>query len=819
MRLRKTRLAIAVLAWLALGLVSLFYGFMTALAQDLPQFEVAQLAQQSNGVIYADDGKTVLGVLRSDQYRVLVHWNQIAPVMRNAVVSIEDRRFYHHGAIDPVGMGRAAIVNIWTGTLAQGGSTITQQLVKNRWHPAQARKRSLKRKIIESALAYQVEQHWSKQKILEEYLNTIYFGHQSYGVEAAAEVYFGVHAKDLQPHQAALLAALVQNPTAYDPIRHPLRAQERRALVLGKLLEQGYIDAFEYRLADSKPLLPADRPIGFPPEKKTIASYFVDYVRQQLINLYGRQRALGGGLRVYTTLNPRLQRLALQAVRATLPKRRPEAALVAINPPTGEVRAMVGGRDYTNKAYGKFNLATDAVRQPGSAFKMFVLVAALEEGILPQSQFNSHRLLIEMPGRSVWSVHNDEGAYRGNIPLTTATTYSDNTVYAQLALRIGTERIRRVAHLMGIARPIGADPAIALGGLRHCCTPIEMALAYSTLANEGVRVTGSLHVRRPGPGEVPDPTLTPIAIRRVEDSSGHLVDRNTPRRAQVISRESALQAIEMLRSVVRIGTARKINNFPRPVAGKTGTTEEFVDAWFVGMTPTLTTAVWNGFPTIRVPMLTQYKGGPVFGGTYPALLWKAFTQPALEGTKVHNWPPPVEVSGAEVRIDPATGKLAGPNCPRARVLVMAYAKMPTETSRCTGTVIPTPEVTSRTARQAQLTLDRAGLLPDILQAVPPAGEPAGKVFAQDPPPGEPIELGSRVRVSIAKPVTWVTVPDLIGLDVTAARSALKVAGFKVRETEGSYGKPIGRVYSQYPIPLVLGAKGALITLIVSDGTD
>jgi penicillin-binding protein 1A len=818
MRLRKTRLAIAFFAWLALGLVSLFYGFMTALAQDLPQFEVAQLAQQSNGVMYADDGKTVLGVLRSDQYRVLVHWKEIAPVMRNAVVSIEDRRFYHHGAIDPVGMGRAAIVNIWTGTLAQGGSTITQQLVKNRWHPAQAGKRSLRRKIIESALAYQVEQHWSKKKILEEYLNTIYFGHSAYGVEAAAEAYFGTSARNLQPHQAALLAALVQNPTAYDPIRHPKRATDRRALVLGKLLQQGYIDGFAYRLADSRPLLPRGRQIGFPPEKRTVASYFVDYVRAQLINLYGRKRALGGGLRVYTTLNPRLQRIALKAVRTTLPRRRPEAALVAINPPNGEVRAMVGGRDYSNTLYGKFNLATDAVRQPGSAFKMFVLVAALEEGILPQTQFNSHRLLLQLPGRRTWSVRNDEGAYRGNIPLTTATTFSDNTVFAQLALRIGTERIRRVAHAMGIARPIGADPAIALGGLRHCCTPIEMALGYSTLANQGVRVTGSLPVRRPGPGEVPSPTLTPIAIRRVEDSSGRVIDRNKPLHTRVISRESALQAIAMLRSVVRVGTAHKIAGFPRPVAGKTGTTEEFVDAWFVGMTPTLTTAVWNGFPTIRVPMLRQYLGGPVFGGTFPALLWRAFTQPALSGTKVHDWPAPTPVAGAEVLIDPATGKRAGPNCPRARALVMAYAKMPSETSRCTGTVIPTPEVTSDTPRQAQLILDRAGLLPELLEAIPPAGERPGRVFAQFPPAGEPIELGTRVRVSIAKPVTWVTVPDSIGLNVVAARSALTVAGFKVHETTGGYGKPAGRVYSQYPVPMGLAAKGALITLIVSDGT-
>ena len=241
---------------------------------------------------------------------------------------------------------------------------------------------------------------------------------------------------------------------------------------------------------------------------------------------------------------------------------------------------------------------------------------------------------------------------------------------------------------MGIARPVGADPAIALGGLRHCCTPIEMALAYSTLANEGVRVTGSLPVRKPGPGEVPDPTLTPIAIRRVEDATGHVIDRNKPQRQRVVSQQSALTAIAMLRSVIRVGTAKSIAGFPRPAAGKTGTTEDFVDAWFVGMTPTLTTAVWNGFPTIRVPMLRQYKGGPVFGGTFPALLWRAFTQPALAGTKVHDWPAPEPVSGAEIRIDPATGQRAGPNCPRARSVVMAYAKMPTTTSRCTGTVDP-----------------------------------------------------------------------------------------------------------------------------------
>ena len=319
---------------------------------------------------------------------------------------------------------------------------------------------------------------------------------------------------------------MVQNPTTYDPVRHPKAAAgAAHSSCSASCSQQGYIDAFEYRLADSKPLLPQGRPIGFPPEKKTIANYFVDYVRQQLINLYGRQKALGGGLRVYTTLNPRMQRLALKAVRSTLPKRRPEAALVAINPPTGEVKAMVGGRDYTNTGLRQVQ-PRDRRGAPARLVVQDLRAARGARGGHPAA--DAVRLAQAHDraagARGLVGARTTRAPTAADIPLTTATTFSDNTVFAQLALRIGTERIRRVAHLMGIARPIGADPAIALGGLRHCCTPIEMALAYSTLANEGVRVTGSLPVRKPGPGEVPDPTLTPIAIRRVEDANGH-VDR------------------------------------------------------------------------------------------------------------------------------------------------------------------------------------------------------------------------------------------------------------------------------------------------------
>ncbi len=420
MRLRKTRLSDRrCWCWLALGLVSLFYGFMTALAQDLPQFEVAQLAQQSNGVIYADDGKTVLGVAALGPVpRARLTGTRSHPSCATPSSSIEDRRFYQHGAIDPVGMARAAVVNIWTGTLAQGGSTITQQLVKNRWQPVAGRPpvaaaqdhRGRARLPGRAALVEAEDPRRVPQHDLLRALRPTASRPQRRSTSACTPRICSPTRPRSWPRSCRTRPPTTRCGT-------PRRALERRTPRARQAAAAG---ATSTPSSTSSPTpsrsCPRSTPIGFPPEKKTIANYFVDYVRQQLINLYGPKKALGGGLRVYTTLNPRMQRLALKAVRSTLPRRRPEAALVAINPPTGEVKAMVGGRDYTNPVYGKFNLATEAVRQPGSSFKIFVLLAALEEGILPQTEFDSHKLTIELPGRGVWSVQNDEGAYRGLHP-------------------------------------------------------------------------------------------------------------------------------------------------------------------------------------------------------------------------------------------------------------------------------------------------------------------------------------------------------------------------------------------------------------------
>ena len=376
------------------GFVSLFFGFMTALAQDLPQLEVAQLAQQSNGVIYADDGKTVLGVLRSDQYRVLVHWRDIAPVMRNAMVSVEDRRFYQHGAIDPVGMARAAVVNIWTGTPRAGRlddhPAAGQEPLEAGAGAARARSgaRSSRPHSPTRSSSTGRSRRSSRSTSNHDLLRAPGLRRRGRGGRRTS----ACTPMTLQPQQAALLAGLGPEPHELRPREAPAgshgapfaRARQAAAAGLHRCLR------VSPRRRQAAAARAAGR-IGFPPAKKTIANYFVDYVRQQLINLYGPGKALGGGLRVYTTLNPRMQRLALKAVRATLPKRRPEAALVAINPPSGEVEAMVGGRDYTNPVYGRVQPAPPRLRAPAGLGVQDLRAAGGARGGHPAADRNSSR--------------------------------------------------------------------------------------------------------------------------------------------------------------------------------------------------------------------------------------------------------------------------------------------------------------------------------------------------------------------------------------------------------------------------------------------
>ena len=866
-RARRLRFMLGAIAWTVLAVGGLIFGFATALAQELASIDLknlnrsGQLEQRANGAIYAGkDCRTKIATLRSDENRVLIKLSAIRPVMQEAIVAIEDRRFFQHGAIDPIGLARATAVNAWSGKLAQGGSTLTQQVAKNLWRPEGALNRTFRRKLFESAIAYEMEQNWSKKKILETYLNTVYFGNQAYGVEAASEIYFERSASKLTVAQAALLAGMVQNPTAYDPERFPRRAKERRDVVLGKLLEQGSIDQFQYLQAKGSPLTPPGHEVGVQTARRENAEAFVDYVRQQLrakygVDRFGRDRSLGLGLKVCTTLDLSMQRQALQAVRHRLGGTRLDGTLVSIEPGSGAVRAMVGGRWYrsddvfirsrrkctTFKHKRKFvkrcidvfpgyptqnphfNLATLSHRQPGSSFKTFVLLAALQQGILPQSTFNSSRQLIQLDG-ATWSVETDNGQYLGPITLARATTVSDNTVYAQLIMRIGPKPVADISHLMGIRRPIDPVPAIALGGIRQGVSALEMAHAYATLASKGVRVGGSVLFGTPAPGSQGDASIDPRSITKITDSKGKILF-NRPVATRVIDDNIARTAIDVLRTVPRSGTAAtSLSGFPWPTAGKTGTTENFTDAWYIGMTPNLVTAVWVGDKNINrlVSMAHSYRGRPVFGGTYPAQIWGDFMERALQSQPKRNWNHARPIAGQSVLIDRVTNKLSYVGCRQARSLVLAYWAIPKDAAPCPATPSLVPNLMGATRVQAERASLRIGALK--LQVVPiePVQEVTpGTIFFQDPAPYQYARLGSTIRVGIAPAhQRWIVVPNVIGKREQAARSLLAVkSDYSVTVERVVDDRAAGTVIEQAPDETRPRYAPVQVTLFVSSGPE
>jgi penicillin-binding protein 1A len=635
-RLKRLRFVAIVFAVLVLGLVSFVFGIFISVASDLPSLTKFSTLKDAKSSILLDDLGHPLGLV-SQQNRVIVTPGQIPQIVKEAVISIEDKRFETNSGVDVRGIGRAFVQDILHKGSVQGASTIEQQFIKNALQ-AQSH-RTILEKLREAALAFQLSHKWSKEKILTAYLNTIYFGNGAYGIESAAQTYFGkdvnhlgcgepsqeLCVQQLQPWEAALLAGIIQSPTAYDPATHPVAARERRDTVLRQMLEQGYITPSVYQQSIAQ-ALPADKDIQVPTEQ-TIegidAGYFTSWVQQQVIERYGAPRAFDGGLKIKTTLDIDLQHAAEHAVDAYLESPEgPTASLVAIENSTGEVRAMVGGRDYSTTP---FNLATNGQRQPGSSFKAFDLAAALEDGISPDSTWTSKQKEFIVPGthgEEKFIVHNDEGNYTGSNTLTGATAFSDNSIYAEVGLKVGTKRIARLAHRMGITTPLSTNPAMTIGGLTVGVTPIDMAHAYETLAHGGRRVSGTLAEH----GQ-------PVAIQEVDAGShvlpdGNHKDINHVETKAVLPQSIAETETSMLETVVQYGTgkAAAIGQF---AAGKTGTTSNYGDAWFVGWDSKYTVAVWVGYPDKLIPMTTSFNGGPVLGGTFPALIWHDFMISAL----------------------------------------------------------------------------------------------------------------------------------------------------------------------------------------------
>ena len=789
-RIRKLRL-FALLAVLGVFAFAAFtFGVVTAVGGQLSALDPShQQRIEQDGYVYASDGHTVLAVLRGSESRVLVRFDQISPFMVQAIVATEDKRFYEHRGLDLRGIARALWADITHGKVVEGGSTITQQFVKNAYVSS---KRTLTRKLKEAALAWQIEQRWSKNRILAAYLNTIYFGNGAYGVERAARTYFGHGAAKLTLPQAALLAGIPEDPARFDPIANPSAARARRAEVLGLMLQQGRITERDFHAAVRAPL---PKTLHFPAATGP-APYFGEYVKQQLIDRFGTACVFGGGMRVRTTIDLGLQKLARAAIAKWLPNPNgPQAALVAIDPKTGAVLAMFGGNNFHQS---QFNLAVQGERQPGSSFKPFVLATALREGISPATTFTSHPVSIYIGGR-YWDVHNYEGEYLGPIDLATATAASDNSVFAQLTKLVGPANVVQTARSVGITSKLQPYFAIGLGA--EPVNPLEMARAYATFANDGRRIDGSIF------GDEP---------RAVTDVSGCGVKShvNAPREKQVLSPTIDGILTQLLEGVVQHGTGTAAALPGRGVAGKTGTTERYGDAWFVGYTPQLAVAVWVGYPNKLRPMLTEFHGKPVAGGTFPALIWKTFTESALTALGPAGYPEALPsatpVAGTPVRVTYRNGKLEvdNGNC-RDSQEVVYFADAPRVTADCKVNEVDVPRVVGKRVSVAVARLRAQPLTPSLVYAPAKARQPVNVVLKQYPAAGT-LSSYDRVTLVLAKPLHGV-VPRVVGL--SAGRAVARLRKVKlVADTSGA-----GRVISQRPAAGVAAAPGMHVTLVLGTG--
>ena len=778
-----------------LGLASFTFGLLTAVAAKIPQLDPSKQRTQANTYVYASNGYTVLSILRGDQARIVVPSAAMSPWLKHAIVAIEDKRFYEHRGVDVRGMARAVWADVTHHGVVQGGSTITQQFVKNAYLTSQ---KSVGRKLVEAALAWQLEQRWSKDRILTAYLNTVYFGNGAYGVEQASRIYFHHGAAQMKPAEAALLAGIPEDPSLWDPVSHPRAARNRRNLVLRQMYAQGYLTRSQYVNSLVYPM-PNPSDVSLPSTQGQAAPYFANYVKDLLVRHFGPRRTFGGGLRVRTSLNVNLQQIARDAVQSVLPSGSgsgPTAALVAIdvqkNP--GAVLAMVGGENYHRN---QFNLATQGERQPGSAFKPFVLATALRMGISPSSVLESKPVTINADGR-LWKVSNYEGEYVGPIDLTHAIALSDNAVFSQLTALVGPRAVKKTAVDLGITTPLQGYFAIGLGA--EPATPLEMARAYTAFADGGFRIDGSIFGN------------APRAVLCLEDAHGNCVQDNKVVQRQELTSNQAATIDQLLQGVVQFGTGKAAAIPGYTVAGKTGTTENYGDAWFVGFTPRLVAAVWVGYPDKLVPMTTEFHGRPVAGGTYPALIWKAFMTKALEYLKAQpeTFPQPESLYAGPVTVVNRGGVLERDNgvCRNTYQLDFFGGAAQVPVAGCKPNEVEIPDVVGMTIAGAKSRLEGQPLTPLVVYKPARTGDRIGYVVGQTPRKGT-ASAYDRITLIAVKSRHGV-VPRLVGL--TLARALSKSAHAKLHVTV--QGDRTGKVVAQSRPPHTASAPGLDIVLTV-----
>jgi 1A family penicillin-binding protein len=669
---------------IGVGLVTLVLGSVVGVAalwafailpRSLPQVSALETFQPIQGTKIYDDNDELLTELHVER-RIFVPLARIPKSLKDAIIATEDRRFYSHWGIDPVGIARAVYQNYRRGRIVEGGSTITQQLTKVLFLTPD---KSLERKLKEAILALELERRYSKTRILEMYLNQVYFGHGAYGVEAAARTYFGKSVSDLTLQESALLAGLPRAPSSYSPFEHPDAARRRREVVLRRMVEFGVL-----RDAEGARLAKVDLGLIPPERRRTTGQYFLEYVQQALEAKYGADMVFKGGLRVYTTLNPAMQLAAEQALRDGLraleartvkprPGEHPEGAVITLEPQTGYVKAIVGGYDFFRS---EFNRAVQAKRQPGSAFKPFVYIAALEAGFTAASRIEDAPVVYTV-GNNVWKPENYDRKFRGSTTLQQAMEESINVVTVKLQERVGINRTIQVARRLGVGSPLDLNLSLALG--TSDVTLLELTSAYGVLANQGM-------------------WMPPTAVRYVTNAQGKLLEEHVPEGREALTPEMAYVVTHMLRGVVERGTGQGAKALGRPIAAKTGTTNDYSNAWFVGFTPHLATGVWVGYDRPRS------LGREETGGRTAVPIWTSYMAKILGDSPREDFPVPERVSLIPIDLDPSN------EC--VRVVTMAFVR---------GTE---PSISCGPRRQA--------VTPGTM---PPAPPPSAPTTAPPPMPG------------------------------------------------------------------------------------
>jgi penicillin-binding protein 1A len=574
--------------------------------------------------VYADNNELIDEFFLED--RKVIKYEEIPKIVIQAFVAAEDARFFQHKGFDMQSMSRAFFKNLEAGKIVQGGSTITQQVAKSLYLSPERR---YMRKLKEALLAYKIDRYLTKEEIITLYLNHIYLGHGTYGVEAAAQGYFGKSARNLTLPEAAMLAGLPKAPSSYSPYLHPERAYQRQAYVLNRMLEDGYITLPEKDRAVSKVI----RLRSIKPKDK-IAPYFIENIRRYIQEKYGSDVLYKEGLEVYTTLNIQMQKAARDAVeqgttemeeRGNYEKGLVQGALFAMDPKTGAIRAMVGGRDFQRS---EFNRATQSRRQPGSAFKPIIYTAAFDKGMTPATVIVDAPIIYPDPQQpdGVWKPQNFDEKFLGPTTLHNALINSRNIITIKVLEEIGVDYAASYAANMGISSPLSRNLSMALG--TSGVTLQELVRAYGVLANEGKRVQ-------------------PFFIKKIVDRTGHVFEETQPKTEQVIDPRIAFMSSYVMQDVVESGTGQRVKKLGRPVAGKTGTTDDTRDAWFMGFTPSLVAGVWVGFDQERS------MGRQEVGGRAAAPIWLYFAEKALQGTPVEVFPVPEGI--VFVRVDPKTG--------------------------------------------------------------------------------------------------------------------------------------------------------------------